>query len=370
MSSSVPAAAPVPGPPYFIAVPLEMSGSQRFTRWLVRVLLLISIVLNIYLVLLLGLATGADASVKEKYVSGSRAARDKVAIVRVNGIIAEGLIDSTLQQLEQAAQDERVQIVVLAVNSPGGTVTASDLVHRHIRDLQQGTLPKQSGPKQVIVSMGSIAASGAYYISAPGDRIFAQPTTMTASIGVYIALPDVHALAEQHGVEVHIFKRGELKAGGSPFKKLEPAEAHEFDEMVGHSFHRFLKIVEDGRKGKLKAGLRDELTFHDVDDPKQTYTRRLADGGLHTADDALKYGLIDQIGYEQEVIRYAAQRARLTDYQVVEYQRPLSFWSLILGQAAKAEPALDTIPGMSAKLWYLTPGYELSGVKSLRNLLQ
>jgi protease IV len=369
MPDTVPSASPVQGPPYFIAVPQENTSGQRFTRWIVRTLLILSILLNFYLVIVLSLLTTTATPIAEKHVSGNRSARNKVAIVRVSGMIAEGMIEHNLKQIEQAAEDEDVKVVVLAVNSPGGTVTASDLLHQHIVELRKGTLPKQSGAKQVIVSMGSIAASGGYYIAAPGDHIFAQPTTITASIGVYIALPEITDLAEKHGVKVNIIKRGELKAGGSPFKKLEPNEAREYSEMIEHSFRRFLKVVEDGRQGKLKAKLRDELTFETLTEPKQSYPRRLADGGLHTAEDALKYGLIDQIGYEREAIRFAAQKVGLTDYQVVEYQRPLSFWSMILGRSAKEEASLDNLPGLSAKLWYLAPGYELTGLKVLGDLL-
>lgn len=355
-------APPPPGPPYFIAIPQPPAAGQRFGRWLVRTLLVLSIVFNIYLLFVLSLYSGRD-TISEKYVSGERFAKDKIAIIRVDGVIAEGMIQHILKEIEQAGRDESIKAMVLAINSPGGTITASDELHKHITDFQQGKLLKQETPKPVIVSMGSVAASGGYYIAAPADYIFAQPTTITASIGVYAALPDIHELIEKHGIKVNIIKRGELKAGGSPYKKLEPEEEREISELIENSFQRFLKIVEDGRKGKLKVGLRDELTFETEKDPKQKYVRRLADGGVHLVENALKYGLIDQIGYEREAIQYAAQKVGISTYEVIEYQRPLSLWGLILGQSDKPNTTvrLQNVPGLSAKLWYLTPGYELSG---------
>jgi protease-4 len=354
--------APPPGPPYFIAIPQQPTGGQRFGRWLVRTLLILSIIFNLYLLFLLGLYSSSD-TIAEKHVSGERTAKDKIAIVRVDGVIAEGMIQQVLKEIDQAGRDDSIKAVVLAINSPGGTITASDEIHKYITDLRQGKLLKQSGPKPVIVSMGSVAASGGYYIAAPADHIFAQPTTITASIGVYAALPDIHELIEKYGIKVNLIKRGELKAGGSLYKKLEPDEEREMSELIENAFQRFLKVVEEGRKGKLKAGLRDELTFKSETDPKQTYVRRLADGGVHLVENALKYGLIDQIGYEREAIQYAAQTVGITTYEVIEYQRPLSLWGLILGQSEKPATAvkLRNVPGLSSKLWYLAPGYELSG---------
>ena len=212
---------PVTGQPYFVAVPQPATSAQRLGRWFARTLLILSLLLNVYLFFLLGLYSSGE-TVSHVHVRGERFARDKIAIVRVDGLIAEGFTRQTLRELEEAGRDESVKAVILAINSPGGTITASDELHHHILKLQAGGLPRQTSAKPVIVSMGSIAASGGYYIAAPAERIFAQPTTLTASIGVYAALPNFSELAEKLGIQVNLIKRGELKAGGSPFKKLEP----------------------------------------------------------------------------------------------------------------------------------------------------
>src|SRR4051812_15109566 len=131
MSTNVAPATPIPGPPYFLAVPQPPTTGQRLAGWFSRLVLLLSILLNLYLLFLVSMLTNTATPIAEKHVAGNRLAKDKVAVVRVTGVIAEGLIEHALKQLEQAAEDDGVKIVVLAVNSPGGTVTASDLLYRH-----------------------------------------------------------------------------------------------------------------------------------------------------------------------------------------------------------------------------------------------
>ncbi|MCS6976937.1 MAG: signal peptide peptidase SppA [Gemmatales bacterium] len=331
-----------------------------------------SVLLNFLLLVLLmpDLLDEDYSTLTERYHSGTSSAGSKIAMVQIDGPIIEGLSGYFHDQLRAAARDEDVKAVVVAINSPGGSVTASDQLHKQISDLRDGKWPMPSGktssPKPVVVAMQAVAASGGYYIAVPGQKIFAEPTTITGSIGVYAPILDLHELAERHGVKMHIIKKGELKASGSMFKELTPEERAEFDEQIEAAYQRFMQIVQDGRKDKLKVGLRDEIQVPSLVRKGETVLRRLADGGVYTAQQAKEYGLIDDIGYVEDAVAEAKKLAKLQEARVVVYEAPLSLLDSMLG-IRKETPAgrvdLSMLPGMSARAWYLTPGYELSGLK-------
>jgi protease-4 len=339
--------------------------------WIFRTLLLVSIFFNVvFLFLYLPDTMLGTSSLTEKYHSGEASATDKVAIVRVDGSIVEGLMGYASSQLRDAARDDRVKAIVLAINSPGGSVTASDQLHKQIIDLRDGKWEKPSGSrsnaKPVVVAMESIAASGGYYIAAPAQSIFAEPTTITGSIGVYIPILDLHELADKYGVKMHIVKKGELKASGSMFKEFTPAEREEFDEQIEATYQRFMKIVKDGRGAKLKVGLREELQVPSLVTEGKTIVRRVADGGIYTPEQALQYGLIDHIGYTEDAIAEAKKLAGITSAKVITYNRPITFGESFLGISSNRPDEglnLSRIPGMTARMWYLTPGYELTDVR-------
>lgn len=349
---------PVPTPP-------PPSALSRIFTWMMRSLFVLSLLLNL-LILYVAFNVNLNDSLPEKHYSGSLTASRKVALVRVDGVIMEGLIDSASRQLRSAALDPDVEAVVLAVNSPGGSVTASDTLWKQVKDLQDGKWPDQKKGKPVVVSMGGIAASGGYYIAAPARTLFAQPTTVTGSIGVYAQLLNVAKLAEQHGVEATLLKKGELKGSGSLFKPLTPEERQEFDDLLEHTYQRFLQVVREGRGERLKHDLREPIEITSASDPKKKYTRRLADGGGFTADEALRFGLVDRLGYLDEALA-EAQRLAGGDpetLRVVTYARPFNLWESLLG-IRQGEPerfTLNQIPGLTARLWYLVPGYELAAV--------
>src|SRR5262249_51207037 len=143
----------------------------------------------------------------ERTWSGSSTAKNKVAVIRVEGVIFEDAPGYSYyqKQMDKAAKDSAVKAVVLRVNSPGGTITGSDDLHKRLAELKNGNSPRfKSEKKPVVVSMGAMAASGGYYISMPGDYIYAERTTTTGSIGVYASFPDLHKLANEHGVKMEL----------------------------------------------------------------------------------------------------------------------------------------------------------------------
>src|SRR5262249_27073762 len=150
--------------------------------------------------------------------SGKALTQDKIAIIKLDGVIMEGSNAFFIKQIEAAASDSHVKAVVLRINSPGGTITGSDDLHRRLTELRDGTNPRQKGGKKpLVVSMGSLAASGGYYVAMPAEHIVAERTTITGSIGVYAAFPNISGFAKEHKFGMNVVKAGAIKDSGSMF---------------------------------------------------------------------------------------------------------------------------------------------------------
>jgi protease-4 len=318
---------------------------------------------------------GTTIPLQEKVHAGKASASDKIAVIRIEGVILEGALNYVNRQIDQAAEDKNVKAVVLRINSPGGTITASDDLYKRLKDLRDGNPDKKTDPKKhVVVSMGSVAASGGYYISMPGKTLVAERSTVTGSIGIYVALPDLHKLAETYGVDMNIVKRGDLKASGSMFKEMQPNERQMWDDMIEHGYQQFMQVVEEGRpelKGKLleKIGGDAKIALHGKPAPGTgRFPRYRADGGIFSADDALEYGLIDKVGYLDDAIKEAKQAAALgEDYKAVTYEKPFSLADALGAvqaseSSAKGLDAARLAEGAMPRLWYLSPGCEVAGI--------
>jgi protease-4 len=314
-------------------------------------------------------------TVNEKFYSGDRESKNKVAIVEIDGVIMEGMTGFARKEIDKAAADDEVKAVVLRVNSPGGTITASDDLHRRLIELRDGNREKKHAAKPLVVSMASLAASGAYYISMTSHDLLAEPTTLTGSIGVYAALPNITELGQKIGFKMIVIKAGQVKDSGSPFHEMTPHEQELWQDMVDHSYAAFQRVVEVGRP-KLQGQLLKTISIKE-DLPVRTekgqttkhieYERYRADGGIFTADQAKEFGLIDGIGYLEDAIKSARQAAKLGEnYQVVEYQKPPTLFGALLGARAAA-PELEFGPAKLSRaavprVWYLAPEADLAGV--------
>jgi protease-4 len=321
--------------------------------------------------------------VTQTHLYGSKLEENKIAVIRAEGALVEGLDEHILAQIEKAGRDAKVKAVVLRVDSPGGTIGSSEHIHQELTRLRKGPHPRHKDwqAKPLVVSMSSIAASGGYYISMPAEKIFAEKGTLTGSIGVFAALPNVSELAKDNGVKLVLIKAGGIKGSGSPLHEITPAERQPWQDMVDESYEQFLDVVAAGRPKLTKEQFRTEVVDrkqakqyddkgnvvkNEAGEPKMTeVTRVRADGGTFTASEAKKHGLIDDIGLLEDAVAAAATSANVSNYRVVTYEREPTLMSVLFGarnQTSTDFDALQLSKGLSPRVWYLAPGSEVSGI--------
>ena len=260
------------------------------------------------------------AGLQEKFYFGSKSAPEKIAVIRVTGIIRGG--DGFVKkQIDRVREDKAVKAVVLRIDSPGGTISGSDYIHHHLSQLRQ----ERDIP--IVVSMGSMAASGGYYVAmAAGDRpqtLFAEPTTTTGSIGVLIPHYDVSGLMDKLGVKDDSLATHPRKKLLSMTKPISEEDRAVLEQYLQDAFERFKQIVRAGRPNLPDEKL-DEI----------------ATGEIFSANRALELGLDDRIGFVEDAADRAAELASLDPEQVrvVRYQGPLSLTDLLASTRA-SEPS-------------------------------
>jgi protease-4 len=276
-----------------------------------------SLLLNLFL--LAGhLGTDSDGGIQEKYFSHARSGNHKVAIIPISGLILEGGDSFVKHVIDRVAKDETVKAIVLRVDSPGGSVSGSNFLYHHLKQLTA------TSKIPLVVSMGSLAASGGYYVSmAAGptpDSIYAEPTTWTGSIGVIIPHYNVAGLFKEYGVKEDSVASHRLKNMGSLAREMTDEERKIFQDLVDESFVQFKQIIRENRPRFQK-------------DPAAL--DKLATGQVYTAQQARKLGLIDQIGFLEDAVEQAIKLAKLDpkDVTVIKYRPEISLVDLLLGQA-------------------------------------
>ncbi|QVL31964.1 S49 family peptidase [Telmatocola sphagniphila] len=358
--------------------------NQRPLQW-IRILLFIlvmgSFAANLVLCVALNLLVPKDELLVEYPYKGQNE-KTKIAIVKIDGLLMEGFLDFAHEQIEQVCSDPHVKAVVLRINSPGGTISASEVLHREITAMAKGTHRfSVKDPRPLVISMGALAASGGYYVAMPGEYIFAENYCLTGSIGVYASLPNIAEFGKKYGLKMELIKAGDIKASGSPFHEMTPSERAPWQEMVDNAYDQFLEVVQNGRPKLTKAKLTDVLFQKEVPERNDKgeaikdaqgkpqfvrVQRKLADGGTYTAKQALEYGLIDEIGTLDQAIEKAATLANISNYKVIVYQKHLPIWEQYLGLKVK-QPSLN--PAQLANLfvprgWMIMPGADLSAILS------
>jgi protease-4 len=245
----------------------------------------------------------------EKSIAGE--GKDKVLVLDISGIITSGeggsplsgkkqpsLIAQVREALDRAKRDRHVKAVVLRINSPGGGVTASDILYHELKKFKS-----ESGAK-IVAHIMDVGASGAYYAALAADSITAQPTSVTGSIGVILYRVDASALMQKVGVQTEEISSGAKKSMGSPFRPLSEDERKIFRGIIDDLYGRFTGLIAEERKLAPEA------------------VRAMADGRIFTSKEAQAGGLIDGIGYLEDAIELAKKRAGLKEATVVTYFRP------------------------------------------------
>lgn len=250
---------------------------------------------------------------QEEFISGT--GDNKILIIDISGIISEkersgkfglssepNLVSRIKEELEKASHDPQIKAVILKINSPGGTVTASDIIHNEMIKFREMTGVK------IIAAMMDIAASGGYYVASAADKIIAHPTTITGSIGVIVINLKIFELMNKIGIKNETIKSGSKKDLLSPFRPLTEEERKIMQGVIDTLYDQFVMVVAKGRDG---------LNTEQV--------KKIADGRIYTAIEALKLNLIDRIGYIDDAIEMAKKEANLTDAKVVRYNRPFTY---------------------------------------------
>ena len=285
-------------------------------------------------------------ALSEVVLEDGAAGAGKIAVIPVQGVIytdtatewGTSMVDDIKGALQTALDDDEVKAVVLAVDSPGGEVTASDIIYNDVVRVQK--------EKPVVVAMSSLAASGAYYIACGADWIVANPTTFTGSIGVIIQSLNYEGLFDKVGLDAVVFKSGKFKDMLSGSRPLTPEESAYVERMVKQVYERFLGIVASSRR--LEADkLRDNV----------------ADGRILTGEDAKAAGLVDQLGYIEDAYDKARELAEAPEAGVIRYQSGLNFQRLLrlMGAGAQSKVEVQLAPGPAFRMQpgraYLLPEF-------------
>jgi protease-4 len=277
--------------------------------------------------------------------------RNKVVIIDIEGMILNarpsGLLSSGenpmslfRERLDAAADDRHVKAVVLRINSPGGAVTASDIMYQEVVNFRRDT------GKPVVACMMDVAASGAFYIAMGCDKVYAHPTTVTGSIGVIMSLYNASGLFAKIGVTSDPIKSGPNKDLGNPARPMTDAERAILQAMVNSFYDQFVQVVARGRN------LPEEQV------------RALADGRVYTGLESKKAGLVDEVGYLEDALRDAMSLAGIQDAAIVAYDRGDGYRGSIYAAMPKIPSEINVkldlpglgSPGGAAFLYLWEPG--------------
>ena len=204
---------------------------------------------------------------------------DRVALIRIEGLILDS--KAVIDELKEYSRDPLVKAIVLRIDSPGGGVAPTQEIYEEVK--------KAKEKKKVVVSMGSVAASGGYYIASAADKIVANPGTLTGSIGAIMEIPNFEGLMEKIGVRTEVIKSGRHKDIASVFRSMSPEERGILQSVLDDVHDQFIKAVAEGRNMKVD------------------YVRSLADGRIFTGNKAKDLGLVDEIGNLEDTILLAAE---------------------------------------------------------------
>jgi len=257
------------------------------------------------------------------YTAINWGAREKVALVRVEGPIIEA--KSVVDEIKGYVKDSSVRAIVLRVDSPGGGVVPSQEIYEQVK--------KAKMAKKVVVSMGSVAASGGYYISAPADRIIANQGSITGSIGVIMVVPNLKGLLDKVGIKTEVVKSGKNKDLASVFRGIGQEERQIIQGVMDDVHEQFIEAVSDGRKISIEK------------------TRAIADGRIFSGRQAINVGLVDEVGDLEYAIKSAAKLAGIEGEPEVVSKAEKGILSRLL-EGKMPEEISRVLPDISLRYMY------------------
>ena len=247
---------------------------------------------------------------------------DGVGLVEVKGLIIDS--QETVKQLHALKKNNHVKAVVVRIDSPGGVVGPSQEIHDEIKKL--------AASKKVVVSMGSVAASGGYYIAAPASSIYANPGTITGSIGVLMKFSNMEGLMEKVGLKAFTLKTGQFKDAGSPVRPMQAEERAMLQGVIDSAHGQFVRAVAEGRRIPLEE------------------VKNIADGRVFTGEQALALKLVDKLGTLQDAVEEAGRLAGLPGEPEVIHppKKKRLFLDLLVEQTASSIASAVGPAGLSA----------------------
>lgn len=294
------------------------------------------------------LSSSSPILFNEEFIAGDRKSANKIVVIEIEGVILQGastfykVADATAitEQIKYVKKQRNIKGVIVKLNTPGGEVVASDIIHHQISQL------KKEKDVPIIACMGSVAASGGYYVAVACDFIVANRLTTTGSIGVIIHSYAYYDLLNKIGVHTNTFKSGPMKDILSGTRPVSPAENIVLQELVDETYEEFVRLVAEGRKGLTVDKIKDSA---------------IGDGRVFSGKQALMLGLVDQLGFFEDAVKATAQRAKVgKDYKVIRYQRTFTFSQLLLGAKSNQKPISDKVsvqfPGTNNWTSCLEPG--------------
>jgi len=249
--------------------------------------------------------------------------RSRVALVSIEGPIMDSM--DVVKEIKEHAKDHSIKAIILRIDSPGGAVGPSQEIYEEVK--------KASAEKHIVVSMGSIAASGGYYIASPADMIFANPGTLTGSIGVIMEIPNLEGLMTKIGVRTEVIKSGKHKDMTSAFRKMDKEDRDILQGVLDNVHEQFIRAVAEGRK----------LTVDSL--------RPIADGRIFTGEQAKGLKLVDELGTLEDAIQKAAELAGISgEPEVVSKKDKLSFLEML--RSGFPKEIADMLPSIKIKFLY------------------
>jgi protease IV len=330
------------GQPYTQSPPPRRRGRAGF--WIALILALFFFCCTMVLLGVVILVTASAVGEESATLAGKRfvkqtisgSGEDEILLIQVRGIITgepsrelfrfyPGSVQFINTQLQEAAKDSQIKAVILDIDSPGGAITACDVIHNQLLRFRDGDGINRGKP--IVAYLGDTAASGGYYIACASDEIIAHETCLTGSIGVIMPQMSFEGLFRKLGIKVDPVKSAPEKDIGSPYRDMGAEERKYLQSIVDELQKRFVKVVGDGLKHRGHDNITDEQL------------KKVANGAPLTGRRARELSLVDSNGYIEDAVRSATKRAGLAKARVVTYARPPGFLDTLLGGDVEMQSA-------------------------------